>query len=167
MRAAGEAVLATLRTAFAAAVLTGLLAVMLTACSSADPEARVIAGSGAPEGWKTIAYRGVEVDIPSSWGPVDMSDCEFSFEHWAAPDSPECESDPGVAFYGSATFDPVSGPGVRRTTANGEPTWGGYVTSGDVAVYTSHPDRAVAEAVLASVHTLHEQGGDPDPGTSG
>ncbi|MDQ3690921.1 MAG: hypothetical protein M3406_12995, partial [Chloroflexota bacterium] len=63
------------------------------------------------EGSKTIEYEGVEIDIPSTWERLDMSDCEFQSERWAQPDSPPCDFEGGAAFYGSTTFDPAHGPG--------------------------------------------------------
>ena len=36
--------------------------------------------------------------------------------------SPLCDFAEGAAFYGSDTFDPAHGPGVRRTTENGTAT---------------------------------------------
>jgi hypothetical protein len=103
-------------------------------------------------GWKTIDYRGVRVDIPASWKPADTDDCEFQFERWLPPKTPDCAPDGGVAFYASATFDPAHGPGVRRTVDNKDsPAWGGYATAGDFAVYASDDDRALVEKVLRSV----------------
>src|SRR4051812_12743085 len=70
--------------------------------------AQVVAQSPAP-GWKTIQYRGVRVDIPLAWERTDMSDCdcEFEFEHWAAPGAASCGMHGGMTFYASATFDPA------------------------------------------------------------
>ncbi len=79
-----------------------------------------------------------------------MSECEFEFESWARPDSPPCDFEGGAAFYGSATFDPAHGPGVRRTTENGTATWDGYVYAGDFAVYASDSDRDLVREVLDS-----------------
>jgi hypothetical protein len=111
------------------------------------------------EGWKTIEHRGVQIDIPSAWERLDMSDCEFQFEQWAPPDSSPCDSEGGVAFYGSATFDPAHGPGVRRTTTNGTDaaTWGGYVYAGDFAVYASDTDRDLVQGVLDSVRVTRSR----------
>ena len=114
-----------------------------------DSHAAVVASS-APAGWKTIEYQGVRVDIPASWEATDTDDCEFKFEHWAPPKSPDCGLDGGVAFYASATFDPAHGPGVTRTLGNRGPTWGGYAYVGDLAVYASDDDRALVQQVVSS-----------------
>lgn len=135
----------------AAALFAALLiAVLVWLQDPGDPRSEVVADSPSREGWKTVEYDGVRVDIPSAWERVDMGDCEFQFERWARPDSPPCDFEEGVAFYGSATFDPAHGPGVRRTTENGTPTWAGYTYAGDFAVYASYSDRAILRGVLAS-----------------
>ncbi|MET8150841.1 hypothetical protein ACIBSW_19075 [Actinoplanes sp. NPDC049668] len=106
------------------------------------------ANSSAPvrDDWQTIEYRGAKVDVPARWKRLDNGDCEFQFEHWAPPGPHPCNFDGGVRFYGSATFDPAHGPGVRRT-ADG---WAGYVYAGDYAVYASGADRELIQAVLNS-----------------
>jgi hypothetical protein len=133
-----------------AAVCAGLLAGgFLWYAAERDHHAKVVAESSTP-GWKTIEYQGVNVDIPVAWEPVDMDDCEFQFEQWAPPNSRECGLDGGVAFYGSATFDPALGPGVRRTNSTDSPTWGGYAYAGDFAVYASDDDRDLVQKILKS-----------------
>ena len=118
--------------------------------ATSGPRSEVVGDSPSAEGWKTIEYGGVTIEIPSAWERLDMSDCEFQSERWAEPDSPPCDFEGGAAFYGSATLDPANGPGVRRTTENGIATWGGYVYSGDFAVYASDSDRDLVQAVLDS-----------------
>jgi hypothetical protein len=117
-----------------------------------SPRSEVVADAPARIIWKTIEYRGVQIDIPSAWERLDMGDCEFQYERWAPPHSPPCRYEGGVAFYGSATFDPAHGPGVRRTDTSGAgiPTWGGYVYAGDYAVYASDTDRDLVQKVLDS-----------------
>src|SRR5215217_9620221 len=83
-----------------------------------DPRSEVVVGSTVRDGWKTVEYRGVEVDVPATWERVDMSDCEFQFERWAPPESAPCHFEEGMGFYSSATFDPMHGPGVRHTTGD-------------------------------------------------
>ena len=73
--------------------------------------------------------------------------------HWEPPDAAACARGGGVAFYASATFDPVHGPGVRRagvTGADASPAWGGYVVIGDFAVYASDNRRDVVQNILGS-----------------
>jgi hypothetical protein len=111
--------------------------------------AQVVAESPQP-GWKTIDYRGVRVDIPSTWDRTEMSGCEFGFEHWAPPDAADCGRDGGVAFYAAATFDPSHSPGIRRSEDSRGVTWGGYAYAGEFAVYVSDADREVVKRVLDS-----------------
>jgi hypothetical protein len=116
--------------------------------------ARAVPDSSALEGWKTIEYRGVRVDIPQGWERSDMEDCEFRFEHWGPPDPRACGDEGGVAFYSSATFDPARGPGLRRTQAHGVDAgpWSGWTpASGELVVYASGQDRGVIGDLLASV----------------
>jgi hypothetical protein len=134
-----------------AVACTALLVVGFAWYAARDSHAEVVAEPSTPHGWKTIEYHGVRVDIPGSWEPTDTDDCEFKFEHWTPPSSPECTFDGGVAFYASATFDPAHGPGVRRTET-GSPTWGGYAYAGEFAVYASDKDRALVQRVLSSAH---------------
>jgi hypothetical protein len=118
-----------------------------------DPGAELIGDAANAPGWKTLAYEGVKVDIPADWERVDMGGCEFRFERWAPPKTPPCDPDAeGVAFYGSATFDPNVGPGVvQNDSADPQiPDWEGYVYAGDYAVHASANDRAVSEGILNS-----------------
>lgn len=106
----------------------------------------------AREEWKTIEYRGVQIDIPSAWARPGMRDCEFEPERWAPAESSSCRFERGVAFYGSATFCPADGPGIRRAAANGPNagTWSGYVYAGDFAIYARDKDRDLVQKVLGS-----------------
>jgi hypothetical protein len=128
------------------------LVIVIWVQARTDLRSEVVGDSPSREGWKTIAFEGVQIDVPSAWERLDMNDCEFQFERWARPGSPPCDFEGGAGFYDSSTFDPAHGPGVRRTTENGIPTWGGYVRTGDFAVYASDSDRAVVQAVLDSAH---------------
>lgn len=111
----------------------------------------VVGESSTREGWKTIEYQRVQVDVPADWQRVDMDNCGFHFEHWGPPDSADCGSGGGVAFYASAIFDSAHRPGVSRTDSNDSPAWGGYVYAGDFAVYASDDRRALVRKVLKSV----------------
>ena len=106
----------------------------------------VAEGSGS----KTIEYDGVRVEIPGSWERLDQGGCEFEFEVWAPRGTPPCSWSRGVAFYGSATFDPSNGPGVHRDDELREARWSGYTYAGDYAVYVGDDDRAVVRRILAS-----------------
>jgi hypothetical protein len=109
-----------------------------------------IVGDSSSAGWMTIRFQGVRVDIPASWERLDRDDCEFEFEVWAPPESRSCTWAGGVAFYGSATFDPAHKPGVRRTETRAQPEWGGYTYARDLAVYASDDDRETVLRVLQS-----------------
>ncbi len=103
------------------------------------------------DGWQTIGYDGVEVDLPSDWVRMDTSGCEFSFERWGPPDLEPCAPSGGVAFYVSATFDPAHRSGsIRSESTEGLPSFSGYVYGGDYAAYVSTDDRDRAWRVLAS-----------------
>ncbi len=135
------------------AALVVLLAAGVGWYVARDPRADVIGPSADATGWKTLAYEGVSVDVPTDWERLDMSDCEFRFERWAPPGVAPCDPDAeGVAFYGSATFDPELGPGVIRNEGADRqvPHWTGYVYAGDFAVYASSNDRTVVHSVLTS-----------------
>ena len=81
-----------------------------------------------------------------------MDGCEFKIEHWARPDSPSCDSDDGVSFYKSATFDPAYGPEIRRlgTNATEASIWSGYAQVRDLVVFAANRDRALVEEVVDS-----------------
>ena len=86
-----------------------------------------------------------------------MGGCEFQFERWGPTNLPECSPDGGLAFYGSATFDPAHGPGIRYDGPVGDdPTWAGYVYAGDFAVYVADDDRDLVQHVLRSAKASDE-----------
>jgi hypothetical protein len=117
------------------------------------PGAEVVDDSADAAGWKTLAYEGVSVDVPSGWERLDMGDCEFRFERWAPAGVLPCDPDAeGVAFYGSATFDPDFAPGVIRNDVGDPkiPDWKGYVYAGEFAVHASASERSVVESIVTS-----------------
>src|SRR5258708_2065079 len=107
------------------AVGAALTLAVVTSCgASDDSRSGVVPDVSAPEGWKTIEYGGVQVEIPTGWTRSEGEDCEFPFERWTPPGQPACSPDGGVAFYVSATFDPLHGPGVRHDdTGKDVPAW--------------------------------------------
>jgi hypothetical protein len=136
------------------ALVTGLAAAALASCGDSGSD---VAISSTADGWKTIEYQGVKVDIPAGWTRADMENCEFQFERWTPPDLPACSPDAGVSFYGSATFDPASGPGIRHSdVANDAADWAGYVYAGDFAVYAADDDRGLVQHVLRSASASGE-----------
>jgi hypothetical protein len=102
----------------------------------------------APPAWQTVEYQGVRIDLPATWARSDTSGCEFQFPKWAPPGSAPCDAGTSAGLYGSATFDPAYGPGVRKTTGAG--TWAGWVYAGDFAVYATGTDRELVQRVLDS-----------------
>ncbi len=137
----------------AATVVALVAAVALWLATRGPQDPGVDSAVPARSGWTTIEHDGVRVDVPASWEHADMDDCEFGFEHWGPAGGPACGQGGGVSFYGSATFDPAHGPGVRRAgRADGpdSPTWAGYAYAGDYAVYASDDTRSVVRRVLRS-----------------
>ena len=135
--------------------------------------AEVVPNAVAPRGWKTIEYRSIQVQVPAGWERSDRDHCEFRFEHWGPPEPGGCDSDEGVAFYYSATFDPAHGPGLRRAGPLGtsDASWGGWISgSDDYDVYAAAPRRHVVEGVLDSVRLgagAADRGVDVTSGVSG
>jgi hypothetical protein len=112
------------------AVLIG--GVLIWRAADHESGAQVVTDTSASEGWKTIEYRGVRVDIPADWQRSDFGGCEFQFERWAPKGGPICGAGgDGVAFYVSAIFDPMYGPGIRRGDPEADnAAWAGYAYAG-------------------------------------
>lgn len=133
------------------ACAVAVLGVVLLTDRDADPAPRSRTVGEAPrEGWRTVAIDDLRVDLPASWRRLDTSGCELAFERWGPEDLDACDPAAGLAFYGSATFDPALGPGVHRGRGD-DPAWGGYQTAGSMVAYAGGPDRAVVTAILGSV----------------
>ena len=136
------------------ALVAALAAVALASCGDSGSD---VAIDSTADGWKTVEYQGVKVDIPADWTRADMENCEFQFERWTPPDVPACSPDGGVSFYASATFDPAHGPGIRHDdVANDTVDWAGYVYAGDFAVYAADDDRGLVQHVLRSASASRE-----------
>ncbi|WP_017933084.1 hypothetical protein [Nocardioides sp. Iso805N] len=104
------------------------------------------------DGWKTIEYQHVRVDVPGSWRHADTSDCAFKLERWTPPGVGACSLNGGVFFYRSATYDPAHGPGIRHSDGVDDAVaWEGYVGAGDLVVYAADSDRATVRHLLRSV----------------
>lgn len=132
-------------------VVGGVLAVLLVAVpvgvvvrdgSGSSPDDAVVVDAGVVDGWRTMAYDGVSVDVPADWQRLDKSSCEWDFVQLGPPGADPCEQEEGVSFYASATFDAKHRPGLRGGT--------GYVGAGAWAVYVSGVDPDVAWRVLGS-----------------
>ena len=85
-----------------------VLAVLTSCAGSDDSRSSVVPDASAPDGWKTIEYRGVQVDIPTGWTRSDVENCEFPFERWTPPSQPAC-------------FTTSPRPAARRATAPTSP----------------------------------------------
>lgn len=123
-----------------AVLLVGVPVGLLARDSSSSADETVVDGA-VVDGWRTVTYDGVSIDVPDAWQRLDMSSCEWELVQLGPATADPCEQTEGVSFYGSATFDPSTGPGLRGRS--------GYVGAGDrVAYVTADPD--VAWRVLAS-----------------
>lgn len=110
----------------------------------------VVVDGAVVAGWRTVTYDGVSVEVPDAWRRLDMADCEWQFVQLGPASADPCEQTEGVSFYGSATFDPATGPGLRGRS--------GYVGAGDRIAYVT-ADPGVAWRVLASAR----EEGEPVP----
>lgn len=134
----------------AAAVLALAIGSLVWSGQREEPGPRVVGEASSREGWTTIAFRGVQVDVPDAWTRIDPDGCEFRAEGWAASGSDPCVVEEGLAFYTAATFDSAFGPGVRRRGGEASP-WEGHAFAGEWAVYAASDDRAVVTHLLATV----------------
>jgi hypothetical protein len=135
--------------ALVAAIAVAVVAYLVWFQPSDGPRSEVVDGS-REGGWQTIEFQDVREDVPSYWERVDTSDSEFQWERWGPRNTAACTFTAGVAFYGSALFDPARGPGVGRSTENGKAVWAGYSYAGEFAVYAIHKDRDVVQKVIDS-----------------
>ncbi len=117
-----------------------------------DPASSRVTGA-TDDGWQQVSYRGVTVELPPDWTRVDTSVCDFEIERWAGIGQEQCDSDAGLTFLDSSTFDAATGPGVHTTPASASlPAggWTGYVTRGDVVVNVTEADEVVVRRILQS-----------------
>jgi hypothetical protein len=135
------------------------LAVLAAGCTSEQPsvtgpsasapaasvQPSTIPGSRAPDGWQTIEYSGVRVDVPGDWVRVDTKECGFEAVRWQPAGAPACRVTSGLVFYLEATFDPAYGPGIHQGK---DGTWSGYVFAGEYAVFMAGTDRQLIQDVL-------------------
>jgi hypothetical protein len=120
-------------------------------------QAVVVENGAVADGWQTIEYQGVAVDLPESWQRVDNAGCQFDLEHWGPEEAPECSYDVGVMFMLSGSYDGRYGPGPRRSPPSEASPWSGYRLVEPWAVIVAHNDRDVAHRVLSSARPV--QGG--------
>jgi hypothetical protein len=117
-----------------------------------DPPSSRVTGT-TDDGWQLVYYRGVTVELPSDWRRVDTSICPTEVERWAGIGQEDCDSEAGLSFLDSDTFDAATGPGVHTTPASASlPAggWTGYVTRGDVIVNVTEADEVVVRRILQS-----------------
>ena len=142
------------RRVVAVVCLVAAAAVVWHLATRGGPSGRVVEHAG-PDGWMTIEHQDVRVEVPATWLPAEERGCSSGASLWAPPEA-TCTGDRGLAFYGSATFDPDVGPGARRSGGqDGEPQWWGYACAREYAVQAGDDDRAVVERMLASVERLN------------
>lgn len=97
--------------------------------------------------WTTAEHDGVTVDLPPGWVAKDQTGCEWQFASFGPPTADPCDPDAeGVSFYGSATFDPADGPGLRRDKDG----WSGYEYTGDYVVYVQVEEEQIGHRILDS-----------------
>lgn len=145
---------------FAAGLLliAALVVVFVGLQVTGDERVKVADQSSPRQAFKTIEYAGVHIDIPSAWHRVDTGGCGLQSERWARPDSAPCAFEEGASFYGSASFDSLTPPGVRRSTGNGATAWDGYTRRGAFAIYVSAGNRELVRDVLASAQETEQPG---------
>ncbi len=110
-----------------------------------DPEGGEEPGADARV---TVAFGDISAEVPVTWAEhlCDEETLEYS------PYDTCTGIGEGLRFADPATYDPPLDEGeIVQHEDSGEPMWGGWVRSGDWIVLVNHPDRAVTEAVLASV----------------
>lgn len=105
--------------------------------------------------WRTVTFRGVDVDIPATWVPVGG---ECRFRAYAAPTA-TCDDGEGLAVYGNSTVTYAYFPGVRTQEDFPDPLpsrFTGHVTLDDVDVSVDAGSRELALRILASAREAGE-----------
>lgn len=134
----------------AAAVLLIVAVVLIRAGNNGTHESESI-GDADRDGWQTIEYRGVRVDVPDDWERKDTDGCPYVIERWGPEDSTTCGEDfgVGVSLLPSENFDAIVEPGEVRRDPGGGIHWSGYVLVAPLAL-AADGSREVVEAVLSS-----------------
>lgn len=100
----------------------------------------------APEGWQTISQDDVRAEVPADWRQVTCGEGEVP--RWSPPSEDPCGEWRGAAFFGSALYDSMVGPGVLADGEDGRSS--GYVTAGDLVLSVGAVDRDLARRILAT-----------------
>lgn len=103
------------RVGASALLASALVAFALVAILSRsdDSRARVVdEDSSVPDGWKRLAYRGVELNVPHDWERLPSDDCLVSFERWG----PRAQS---LANSRLARCSPTRRPPITRAHPSG------------------------------------------------
>lgn len=144
--------------AAAAAVLAAVATAALWGGGEGRPDDSLVADPGSSSSddaeWQTIRKDDVRVEVPADWRAFTCTwDDEGggTFEVYGATEDDACHYRAALAFYGSATFDAITGPGV--ITGQKGDSWGGYSMSGDYAVYVVTFDRDLTRQILATART--------------
>jgi hypothetical protein len=106
--------------------------------------------STTPDGeWQTVESDDVRAEIPPDWRRFTCDFDGFERDIFGPSEADACAFGTYVGFYGSATFDPFSLPGVITTSTQGD-AWSGYVYAGEQAVSASTDDLDLTRQILAS-----------------
>ena len=135
-----------------AAALLVLMVVVLRVATSGPEQSERVGDAATRDGWQTIEYRGVRVDVPDEWERKDSEGCPYAVERWGPVDASRCgeEGGVGVSLLDSSTFDARFEPGdIRLFTEESVPQWSGYVMVERLAVSADGPEDVV-RAILDS-----------------
>ncbi len=132
----------------AAALAIAAPVVVLAGGDGGDDNLDVSDQTSARPGWQTVAQDDVRAEIPGDWSKFTCDFDGFTSDVFGPSESDACEFHTYLAFYASATFDPLNGPGV--ITEGNENDSGGYVYAGDLAVSAGTDDLDLTRRILAS-----------------
>ena len=107
--------------------------------------------SSSSDEWRTVGQGDVRAEIPADWSKFTCDFDGFTTDVFGPDDGDACEFRNYLAFYASATFDPMRGPG--EITEGDDARSSGYVYAGDLAVSVGTDDRDQTRRILASART--------------
>ncbi len=98
--------------------------------------------------WRAARQGDVRADIPRDWESFTCDFDGFTSDVFGPTEADACDFRNYLAFYASATFDPMDGPGV--ITDGDDARSSGYVYASDLAVSVGTDDRDLTRRMLAS-----------------
>ena len=110
-----------------------------------------VSSSPGTEGWRTVDFDSVRVDVPSTWAASWNRKCGSQWPRWGPPGSRRCKSNLGLRVYTSGVIETFIPPGLHPPTSTAPDLWTGYVDFEGATVFVSHPDQAVVKRVMDSV----------------